>query len=78
MEMMTNFQSQQLYPRERTPGTQWIGGWMGPTVRLHYWEKRTFLTSAVIQIPDRQVRSLFTIQPTLSRLEKKGNYKFCP
>jgi len=23
-----------LYPRERVPSTQWIGGWVGPRVGL--------------------------------------------
>jgi hypothetical protein len=27
------------HPRERTPGTHWIGGWVGPRAGLDYVEK---------------------------------------
>jgi hypothetical protein len=30
-------------PRERTPGTNWIGGWVGPRAGLDDVEKRNFL-----------------------------------
>jgi hypothetical protein len=26
-------------PKERAPGTHWIGGWMGPRTSLNYLEK---------------------------------------
>jgi hypothetical protein len=31
-------------PRERAPGTQWTGGWVGPRASLDDMEKRKFLT----------------------------------
>jgi hypothetical protein len=33
-----------LRPRERAPGTHWIGGWVGPRAGLDDTEKRRFLT----------------------------------
>jgi hypothetical protein len=51
---------------------------VGSTAGLDYLEKRKFLASDVIQIPDRPVRSLVTTQATLTRLEKTRNYEFCP
>jgi hypothetical protein len=30
-------------PRERAPGTHWIGGWVGPRAGLDYEEKTKFL-----------------------------------
>jgi hypothetical protein len=32
-----------LYPRGKSPGTHWIGGWVGPRASLVYVEKRKFL-----------------------------------
>jgi hypothetical protein len=31
---VVSFTPQPLYPKERTPGTQWIGGWVGPRAVL--------------------------------------------
>jgi hypothetical protein len=31
-------------PRERAPGTHWIGGWVGPRAGLDDVDKRNFLT----------------------------------
>jgi hypothetical protein len=31
-------------PEERTPGTYWVGGWVGPRAGLDDLEKRKFLT----------------------------------
>jgi hypothetical protein len=31
---MDSFTPQPLYPGEITPGTHWIGGWVGPTTGL--------------------------------------------
>jgi hypothetical protein len=31
---MVSFTPQPLYPRERAPGINWIGGWMGPSAGL--------------------------------------------
>jgi hypothetical protein len=36
--------SGQLHPRERAPGTHWIGGWVGPRVGLDDVKNRKFLT----------------------------------
>jgi hypothetical protein len=33
-----------LYPRERAPGTHWIGGWVDPRVSLDDMEERKSLT----------------------------------
>jgi hypothetical protein len=30
-------------PRERAPGTHWIGAWVGPTAGLDFVEKRKML-----------------------------------
>ena len=35
-----NVTSRELYPRERTPGTIWIGRWMGPGAGLDVRERR--------------------------------------
>jgi hypothetical protein len=31
---VVSFTARPLYPQERTPGTHWIGGWVGPRVDL--------------------------------------------
>jgi hypothetical protein len=41
---VVNFTPWPLYPRERAPGTQWIGGWVDPRAGLDNTEKRKFLT----------------------------------
>jgi hypothetical protein len=35
---------QLFYPRGKSPGTHWIGGWVDPTAGLDDVEKRNFLT----------------------------------
>jgi hypothetical protein len=37
---VVSFMPQLLYPRERTPGTNWIGGWVGPKAGLDMVVKR--------------------------------------
>jgi hypothetical protein len=32
-----------LYPREKTPGTHWIGGWVGPRAGLNTGARRKIL-----------------------------------
>jgi hypothetical protein len=32
-----------LTPRDRVPGIHWIGGWIGPRIRLGFVEKRNIL-----------------------------------
>jgi hypothetical protein len=36
---VVSFMTRPLYPGERAPGTHWIGGWVGPRVRLDNMEK---------------------------------------
>jgi hypothetical protein len=38
-----------LYPRERTPGTHWIGGWMGPRAGLDAGARRKILCLSGIE-----------------------------
>jgi hypothetical protein len=42
-----------LTPGERVPGTHWIGGWVDPTGRLEFVEKRK------LQHLDRPTRSQY-------------------
>jgi hypothetical protein len=37
-------------PEERAPGTQWIGGWVGPRAGLDDMEKRKFLTLSRLEL----------------------------
>jgi hypothetical protein len=37
---VVSFTPRPLYPRERTPGTHWIGGWVGPRAVLNAVVKR--------------------------------------
>jgi hypothetical protein len=37
-------------PREKFPGTHWIGDWVGPRTGLHDMEKRKFLTLAGLEL----------------------------
>jgi hypothetical protein len=41
---VVRFAPQPLYPRESTPGTHWIGGWVDRRATLDDVEKRKFLT----------------------------------
>jgi hypothetical protein len=47
--------------RERTIGTYWVGGWVGPSVDLDVVERRSNPTSCRDSNPARSARSLFTI-----------------
>jgi hypothetical protein len=47
-------------PRERTPSTHLIGGWVGPTTNLDNLEKRKFLT-----LPNSKPKP-FVVQPIAS------------
>jgi len=40
MEWVVSFTHRPLYPRERTRGTHWIGGWVGPSAGLDTVVKR--------------------------------------
>jgi hypothetical protein len=37
-------------PKERAPGTHWVGGWVGPRAGLDIVEKRKFLTLQGLKI----------------------------
>jgi hypothetical protein len=37
-------------PRERAPGTHWIGGYVGPRAGLDDMEKRKFLTQSGLEL----------------------------
>jgi hypothetical protein len=39
-------------PRERAPGTHWIGGWVGPSAGLDAVVKKKYRASAEIRTPD--------------------------
>jgi hypothetical protein len=46
-----------LYPGERTPGTHWTGGWVGPRAGLYAGAKRKSLCPCQGSNPDRPARS---------------------
>jgi hypothetical protein len=46
-----------LYPGERTPGTHWIGGWVGPSAGLDAGARRKILCPCQGSKPDRPARS---------------------
>jgi hypothetical protein len=56
-------------PRERTPGTHWTGGWVGPRAGLDTKAKRKILCPCRGSNTDRPARSL-----TLSCLSYRGSY----
>jgi hypothetical protein len=58
-------------PRERVPGTTWIGGWVGPRASLDNMEKRKFLT-----LPELELRpfSRPAHSHTLYRLRYRGSH----
>jgi hypothetical protein len=56
---------------EIAPGTQWIGGWVGPRAGLDVMEKRKNVSPLMQMEPsflDRPVRSLVTMWTELSRV----------
>jgi hypothetical protein len=46
-----------LYPGERTPGTHWIGGWVGTRAGLDAGARRKILCPCRGSNPDRPARS---------------------
>jgi hypothetical protein len=62
-----------LYPRERAPGTHWIGGWVDPRAGLGDLEKRKFLTVPGLELRDlgRPARS-----QSLYRLRYPGSNNY--
>jgi hypothetical protein len=57
---------------ERTCDTHWTRGWVGPTADLDIVEKRTFLTSAGIELRflGHPAHGLVAIRIELSRLQE--------
>jgi hypothetical protein len=58
-----------LYPGERTPGTHWIGGWVGPRAGLDAGARRKILCPCWGSNPDHPARS-----QTLYCLSYRGSY----
>jgi hypothetical protein len=52
-------------PGERTIGTHWIGGWMGPRARLDDMENRKFLI-----LPEPRTPIPRIVQPVATRLSR--------
>jgi hypothetical protein len=50
-----------------SPGTHWIGGWMGPRVGLNAVAKRKIPSPCLESNPDRPARGLVTILSELHR-----------
>jgi hypothetical protein len=48
--LVVSFTPRPLYPGEITPGTYWIGGWVGPRADLHAVEKRKILPCLELNI----------------------------
>jgi hypothetical protein len=59
-----------FYPRERAPGTHWIGGWVGPRTGLDFVETRNILpTPAVQPVACRDATDIGVIRiPVVSQL----------
>jgi hypothetical protein len=51
-----------LAPRERAPGTHWIGGWVGLRARLDAVVKRKIPSSYRESNPGHSTRSLVTVE----------------
>jgi hypothetical protein len=50
---VVSFRPRPLYPGERAPGTNWIGGWVGPRTGLDDVERRKLLP-----LPGLELRTL--------------------
>jgi hypothetical protein len=59
---VVNFTPRPLYPRERSPGTHCIGGWVDPRAGMDNMEKWKFIT-----LPGLETRPLSVVQPVASR-----------
>jgi hypothetical protein len=63
MELMIRFTSLLIYPWGNSPGTNCIGGWVGPRVDLDVMEKRKITSPYREQNPDSSV-----VQPVVLSL----------
>jgi hypothetical protein len=54
---VVSFTPGRFAPRERAPGTHWIGGWVGPRAGLDAVVKRKFQAPAGTWTPDHSARS---------------------
>jgi len=54
---MVSFTHQPLYPQEVTPGTDWLGCWVGPRVGLDAMAKTKILNPCRESKPSRPARS---------------------
>jgi hypothetical protein len=50
---VVSFTPRPFYPREKSPGAHWTGGWVDPRAGLDDVEKRKFLT-----LPELELRPL--------------------
>jgi hypothetical protein len=57
-----------LYPRERTPGTHWIGGWVGPKAGLDAGARRKICPCRGSNLNCPIVQPIDTILPELPQL----------
>jgi hypothetical protein len=48
---MVSFTPLPLYPRERAPGTHFMGGWVDPRAGLDDMEKWKFVTLSGLELP---------------------------
>jgi hypothetical protein len=46
---MVSVKLRPLYPRDKAPGTHWIGGWVGPRAGLNAVVKRKIPTSCYME-----------------------------
>jgi hypothetical protein len=52
LDLGTSFKPRPLYPRERAPGTHWIGGYVDTRAGLDELEKRKFLNLPGLELQD--------------------------
>jgi len=59
-------------PRENSPCTRWIGGWMGPREGLGAWWREKFPAPTVTRIPDHPARSSALYHWMLIKLDSRS------
>jgi hypothetical protein len=80
-----------LYPRVKSPGIHWIGGWVGPRTGLDDVENRKFLNLPALELRPfgrptssqslyrlRYPGSYGDLKCLLHPLIKEGELKMCP